>query len=135
MSSCERLVAVDDAGRIINPLLAEGQRHGGIGSGIGQALYEEFVYDEDGNPLTGNFARLRVPERGRAAVVRARRDGDADADERARREGHRRVRDDRRDARGAQRGRRRARALGVRHVDMPANGESVWRAIQAARGS
>ena len=50
-----RLVAVDDAGRIISPVIAEGQRHGGIGSGVAQALYEEFVYDEDGNPLTGSF--------------------------------------------------------------------------------
>src|SRR5207248_10454481 len=57
----QRLVAVDDAGRIISPTIAEGQRHGGIGSGIGQALYEEFVYDEDGNPLTGSFVGYAFP--------------------------------------------------------------------------
>ncbi len=51
-----RHVAVDDAGRIINPLLAEGQVHGGIAQGVAQALLEEFVYDEDGNPLTSTFA-------------------------------------------------------------------------------
>ena len=51
-----QLVAVDDAGRIINPLLAEGQVHGGLAQGIAQALFEEIVYDEDGNPLTSNFA-------------------------------------------------------------------------------
>lgn len=52
----ERLVAVDDAGTIINPLLAEGQRHGGLAQGAAQALLEEFRYDEDGNPVTANLA-------------------------------------------------------------------------------
>jgi carbon-monoxide dehydrogenase large subunit len=51
-----RHIAVDDAGRIINPLLAEGQVHGGIGQGVAQALLEEVVYDLDGNPLTSTFA-------------------------------------------------------------------------------
>jgi carbon-monoxide dehydrogenase large subunit len=51
-----RLVAVDDAGRILNPLLAEGQVHGGLAQGAAQALLEEVVYDEDGNPLTANLA-------------------------------------------------------------------------------
>lgn len=55
------LFAVDDAGRIMNLLLAEGQVHGGLVQGIGQALFEEFVYDEDGNPLTGNFADYGFP--------------------------------------------------------------------------
>src|SRR4029077_17563009 len=43
-----QLVAVDDAGYIVNPLLAEGQVHGGLAQGIAQALFEEVVYDEDG---------------------------------------------------------------------------------------
>jgi carbon-monoxide dehydrogenase large subunit len=47
-----RFVAADDAGRILNPLLAEGQVHGGVAQGIAQALLEEMVYDKDGNPLT-----------------------------------------------------------------------------------
>ena len=51
-----RHIAVDDAGRIINPLLAEGQVHGGIAQGVAQALLEEVVYDLDGNPLTSTFA-------------------------------------------------------------------------------
>ncbi|MFM9036203.1 MAG: xanthine dehydrogenase family protein molybdopterin-binding subunit, partial [Actinomycetota bacterium] len=55
------LFAVDDSGRIMNLLLAEGQVHGGLVQGIGQALFEEFVYDEDGNPLTGNFADYGFP--------------------------------------------------------------------------
>ncbi len=50
-----RLVAADDAGRLLNPLLAEGQIHGGVAQGVAQALLEEIVYDDDGNLLTGNF--------------------------------------------------------------------------------
>jgi carbon-monoxide dehydrogenase large subunit len=55
-----RLITVDDAGRILNPLLAEGQVHGGAAQGAAQALLEEFVYDDDGNPLTTNFADYPV---------------------------------------------------------------------------
>ncbi len=55
-----RFVACDDAGTIINPLLAEGQRHGGIAQGVAQALLEEFRYDADGNPVTANFADYAV---------------------------------------------------------------------------
>jgi carbon-monoxide dehydrogenase large subunit len=51
-----RLVAVDDAGVILNPLLADGQVHGGLAQGAAQALWEGVVYDGDGNPLTANFA-------------------------------------------------------------------------------
>jgi len=50
-----RLVAADDAGRILNPLIAEGQVHGGLAQGVAQALLEEIVYDDDGNLLTSNF--------------------------------------------------------------------------------
>lgn len=56
----DRLVACDDAGTIINPLLVEGQRHGGIAQGVAQALLEEFRYDVDGNPVTANFADYPV---------------------------------------------------------------------------
>jgi carbon-monoxide dehydrogenase large subunit len=55
-----RMVAVDDAGVIVNPLLLEGQIHGGLASGIAQALTEEICYDSDGNLLTGNFADYGV---------------------------------------------------------------------------
>ncbi len=51
-----RLIAVDDAGTLVNPLLAAGQIHGGIAQGVAQALLEEFRYDEDGNPQTTNLA-------------------------------------------------------------------------------
>jgi aerobic carbon-monoxide dehydrogenase large subunit len=56
-----RLVTVDDAGTIINPVLALGQVHGGLGQGVGQALFEEFAYDADGNPQTTNFADYALP--------------------------------------------------------------------------
>jgi carbon-monoxide dehydrogenase large subunit len=52
----ERIVTCDDAGRMLNPLLVEGQRHGGIAQGVAQALFEEFRFDEDGNPQTANLA-------------------------------------------------------------------------------
>lgn len=56
-----RLVAVDDAGRVVNPLLFEGQVHGGLAQGLGQALYEEASYDEDGNLVAGTLADYLVP--------------------------------------------------------------------------
>jgi CO/xanthine dehydrogenase Mo-binding subunit len=56
-----RYVAVDDCGRIISPLLVEGQVHGGIAQGIGQALYEEVVYDEGGQLLTATLMDYAVP--------------------------------------------------------------------------
>ncbi len=51
-----RLIGCDDAGTILNPLLFEGQLHGGMASGVAQALLEEIIYSADGNPLTSNFA-------------------------------------------------------------------------------
>jgi carbon-monoxide dehydrogenase large subunit len=51
-----RIVTCDDAGRILNPLIVEGQRHGGIAQGVAQALFEEVVFDGDGNPQTANLA-------------------------------------------------------------------------------
>ena len=55
-ASLLRHVTVDDAGTILNPVLAEGQRHGGIAQGVAQALMEEVLYDADGNPLTNTLA-------------------------------------------------------------------------------
>jgi carbon-monoxide dehydrogenase large subunit len=129
----QRFVAVDDAGRIISPTIAEGQRHGGIGSGIGQALYEEFVYDAQGNPLTETFVGYAFPtaaempsfelvpmetptpmnELGAKGIGESGTIGATPAV-------HNAVVD-------------AVSHLGVRHVDMPANGENVWRAVQSAR--
>ena len=57
----ERYLSVDDCGRVINPLLAEGQVHGGLAQGIAQALYEEVAYGPDGELLTGNLTTYLVP--------------------------------------------------------------------------
>jgi carbon-monoxide dehydrogenase large subunit len=57
----ERFVIVEDAGVLINPMIVEGQIHGGVAQGIANALYEEVVYDGDGNILTGSLADYLVP--------------------------------------------------------------------------
>ena len=57
----QRLIACDDAGTILNPLLVDGQVHGGLAQGIAQAVFERFEYDEDGNPLTGTFLDYTFP--------------------------------------------------------------------------
>ena len=56
-----KYVAVDDCGPVVNPAIVDGQLHGGIAQGIAQALYEEAVYDEDGNPLTGTMVDYMIP--------------------------------------------------------------------------
>ena len=127
-----RLVAVDDAGNIVNPLIAEGQVHGGVAAGVGQALFEEFAYDEEGNPLTASFLGYAFPSAaelpawdvvgmetptplnalGAKGIGESGTIGSTPAVPSA-------VVD--------------ARApFGVRHVEMPANGERVWRALQSA---
>jgi carbon-monoxide dehydrogenase large subunit len=130
-----RMVCVDDAGTILNPLLAEGQRHGGIAQGAAQALLEEFVYDADGNPLTASLAEYpflsatEVPsfelvdmatptsynplgakgigESGTIGSTPAVQNAVVDA----------------------------LAHLGVRHVDMPTSPRVVWQAIAAASTS
>jgi carbon-monoxide dehydrogenase large subunit len=62
----EKLVWVDDAGTVINPLLAEGQLHGSLAQGLGQVLMEEIVYDADGQLVTGTLMDYAIP---RAADV------------------------------------------------------------------
>jgi aerobic carbon-monoxide dehydrogenase large subunit len=56
-----KYACVDDVGTIVNPLIVEGQVHGGLAQGIAQALYEEAVYDADGNLTTGSFVDYLVP--------------------------------------------------------------------------
>ncbi len=58
----KRYIAVDDVGRVINPMTAEGQVHGGIAQGIGQALWEGAVYSEEGQLLTGTFMDYTLPK-------------------------------------------------------------------------
>jgi aerobic carbon-monoxide dehydrogenase large subunit len=57
----ERFVIVEDAGRLINPMIVEGQIHGGVAQGIANALYEAVIYDDDGNMLSASLADYLVP--------------------------------------------------------------------------
>ncbi|MEW5987868.1 MAG: molybdopterin cofactor-binding domain-containing protein [Chloroflexota bacterium] len=59
--SLQRYIAVDDCGRVINPMIVQGQIHGGIVQGVGQALWEEAVYDENGQLLTGSMMDYALP--------------------------------------------------------------------------
>jgi len=130
-----RHIAVDDCGRILNPLLVAGQQHGGIAQGVAQALYEAFVYDEDGNPLTGNLVDYAMPSAaelpsfeasntetptplnplGAKGIGESGTIGSTPAVQNA-------VID-------------AVSHLGVRHIDMPLTAERVWRAIQDASAS
>ncbi len=127
-----RHVAVDDAGTVINPLIFEGQQQGGIGQGISQALYEEVLYDAEGNPQTGNFMDYAFPSAaemidfethhtvtpthlnplGAKGIGEAATIGSTPAVQNA-------VID-------------ALAHLGVRHIDMPCTPERVWKTIQAA---
>jgi carbon-monoxide dehydrogenase large subunit len=132
-ATLQRMITVDDAGTLLNPLLAEGQRHGGIAQGAAQALYEEVLYDEDGNPLTATLATypflsatevpsfelvdMQTPtpynplgakgigEAGTIGATPAVQNAVIDA----------------------------VAHLGVRHVDMPTSPQRVWAAIEAVR--
>ena len=129
----KRHVAVDDAGTIVNPLVADGQVHGGIAFGVGQALYEEFVYGEDGYPLTGTFVGYAFPSAAEmpsfervemvtptpANVLGVKGIGESGT------VGstpaiHNAVLD-------------ALAPYGVRHVDLPCNGENVWKALREAK--
>jgi carbon-monoxide dehydrogenase large subunit len=128
------IVTCDDAGRIVNPMIVEGQRHGGIAQGVAQALMEEVRYDDDGNPVTSNFADYAVisaaelpsfelvametptsvnplgakgiGESGTIGSTPAVQSAVVDA----------------------------LSPFGVRHLDMPATPERVWRAIRDSSG-
>jgi carbon-monoxide dehydrogenase large subunit len=127
-----RIIACDDAGTVINPLLLDGQRHGGLAQGAAQALMEEVRYDADGNPITSNLADYAmisatelpnfelvpmetptfinplgakgIGESGSIGSTPAIQSAVVDA----------------------------VSHLGVRHIDMPTTAERVWQAIQAA---
>jgi carbon-monoxide dehydrogenase large subunit len=127
-----RIVTVDDAGTIVNPLLAEGQRHGGIAQGVAQALLEEVLYDSDGNPQTSTLAdypfvsATELPSfelvdmatptpmnpLGAKGIGEAGTIGSTPAV-------HNAIID-------------AVSHLGVRHIDMPTTSMRVWRAIQQA---
>jgi carbon-monoxide dehydrogenase large subunit len=127
---------VNDFGTVINPLLVQGQAHGGIAQGIGQALLERTVFDADGQFLTGSYVDYAIPrasdtppaftaafhsvpaktnplgvkgcgEAGCAGSLPAVMNAVVDA----------------------------LAPLGIKHIDMPATPERVWAAIQAARAA
>ena len=130
-----RHVAVDDCGTVLNPLLVEGQQHGGIAAGIGQALYEEVALRRRRQPAhRPTSPTTRMPSAAELPSLRGALDRDADAAQPARRQGHRR---------GGTIGSTPAvqnavidavAHLGVRHIDMPCTPERVWRAITRRRG-
>ncbi len=66
----QQIWAVDDAGVIVNPMLASGQRHGGLAQGIGQAMWEEARYDPDGNLLTASMVDYLLPTASRLPSFR-----------------------------------------------------------------
>ena len=94
----EKFLVAEDAGRIINPMIAEGQVHGGIAQGIGNALLEEIIYDENGGILTAYARRLSAADRARNSADRAspHRDAERELDHQGqgagRRRHHRRAR-------------------------------------------
>jgi carbon-monoxide dehydrogenase large subunit len=131
----KRYVAVDDCGNVINPLIVDGQIHGGIAQGIAQALYERAVYDENGQLVTGTLMDYAVPaahmlppyetartvtpspvnpmgvkgagEAGTIASAQAVMNAVIDA----------------------------LSPFGVKHMQMPATPENVWKAIHAAQSA
>ena len=127
-----RHVAVDDCGTILNPMLVEGQVHGGIAQGIGQALYEEFVYDADGNPLTTSLVDYAIPSIGEIPPIETLHTetpsphnplGAKGVGEAGTIGSTPAVQNAVIDA---------VSHLGVRHIDMPCHPMRVWEAIQAA---
>ena len=125
--------AVDDVGNVVNPLIVDGQVHGGLAQGVAQALFEEAVYDESGTLDDGDVRRLPPAERGGPAQLDDRPHRVAGDDQRARRQGRRRDRHDRVDPGRGERDRRRAAALRRRRHRDAGDAERVWRAIQPAR--
>ena len=105
----ERWTAVDDFGKLINPMIVEGQIHGGVVHGIGQALMEGAHYDADGQLLTASYMDYCMPRADDAAFVQGRYDRDALSVQPARHQGLRGSRRDRLAPRRHQRHHRRAR--------------------------
>jgi carbon-monoxide dehydrogenase large subunit len=129
----ERFIGVDDCGTVINPLMVEGQVHGGLAQGFGQALWEEVIFDENGQIITGSLIDYAVPHaeqlptfeldhtetpspwtpHGAKGVGEAGTTGAPPAIVNAALDA--------------------LRPLGVTHIDMPLTSEKVWRATREAR--
>jgi aerobic carbon-monoxide dehydrogenase large subunit len=134
MVTIRAYVAVDDIGKAVNPLIVDGQVHGGITQGIGQALYEEAVYDDAGNLLTTTLADYLIPSAAdvpsyvtdRTESPAANRLGVKGVGEAGTIASTPAVVNAIVDA---------LRPFGVSDVEMPCSPERVWRAIESARGS
>src|SRR5204863_4592801 len=127
-----RHVAVDDCGRILNPLLVAGQQHGGIAQGAAQALYEWMQYDADGNPLTANLMDYSIPS---AAELCSFEVSNTQTDSPRNPLGAKGIGES--GTIGSTPAIHNAvvdalRPYGVKNIQMPANGERVWRAINGA---
>ena len=130
-----RHVAVDDCGRILNPLLVAGQQHGGIAQGAAQALFEEVAYDDDGNPITSNLADYAIPS---AAELPSFEVSNTQTDSPRNPLGAKGIGES--GTIGSTPAIHNAvidavSHLGVKHIDMPCTGQRVWRAIQDAKSS
>jgi carbon-monoxide dehydrogenase large subunit len=127
-----RHVAVDDCGRILNPMLVNGQQHGGIAQGAAQALYEWMQYDTDGNPLTSTLTDYLMPS---AAELPSFEVSNTQTDSPRNPLGAKGIGES--GTIGSTPAIHNAVVdavshLGVKHIDMPCTGERVWRAIQEA---
>jgi carbon-monoxide dehydrogenase large subunit len=128
-----RHVAVDDCGSVINPLIVDGQVHGGIAAGIGQALFEHYRYDAAGNPLTSTLVDYKMPS---AAELVSFETGHTETATPRNPLGAKGVGES--GTTGATPAVQNAVVdalshLGVLHIDMPCTPERVWQAIGAAR--
>ena len=122
---------VNDFGTVINPMIVDGQLHGGVVQGIGQALMENTVYDGDGQLLTGSFMDYAMPRAGGRAVLCARRSSGAGEDQPAWRQRLRRSRLRRRADLGDECGHRCA--VDARHPPRRHAADAVRNLASAAR--
>ena len=127
----EKFLAVEDAGRIINPMIAEGQVHGGIAQGIGNALFEEIVYDTLGNIQTATLADYLPPTSSEIPPIELHHVEIAGGIVRHRRQGLGRRRRDRRA--GGDRQRRQRCAVAVWRFDRRNSGDAAAHQGGAAR--
>ncbi len=126
-----RHVAVDDCGTVVNPMLVEGQVHGGVAQGVGQALYEEVVQDGEGNPLTASLLDYMVPTAGEVPPIDTARTVTPSPNNPLGAKGVGEA-----GTIGATPAVQNAvidalAHLGVRHLDMPLSPERVWRALHS----
>jgi carbon-monoxide dehydrogenase large subunit len=128
-----RYVAVDDVGNVVNPTIVDGQVHGGIAQGVAQALYEEAVYDGEGNLVTGSMVNYLVPS---AAELPSFEIDRVSAPSPTNPMGVKGVGETGTIASGAAVMNAVVDALaplGIHDIDMPASPERVWRALQEVR--